>query len=317
MLHQMRVDPSSSIPVTLQLKEQLKQLILRGSLEPGAQLPTVRELAGYLRLNRNTVVRALRELQREGYVQTHRGKGVFVARTLPGGDKADQVGQLVDDVLRRAMALGLSADDLAMALLARAQLSTSPGRPVPRLLLLECNEPALRLYRRNLEEELGAAVEPLLISELQARLRQPNFSSRYALAVTTFFHVEEVEPLLRPFGLQVVAVLAEASLETLIRLTRLSPGTTVGLVCENREATENMALSVRRAGLAHLRLLQATLDDEDLRDVLGEASVVVTSSECAPRVRALMPDREILVEDRRLDRCGVELLRRLLAEKED
>src|SRR6266513_676836 len=56
------LDPGSLLPVSVQLTEQLKGLIRRGSLATGTRLPSVRELAGFLRINRNTVVRAMADL---------------------------------------------------------------------------------------------------------------------------------------------------------------------------------------------------------------------------------------------------------------
>ena len=55
-------------------------LIGTGALKPGMQLPTVRQLAGFLRINRNTVARALANLHRDGYLECQQGRGTFVAR---------------------------------------------------------------------------------------------------------------------------------------------------------------------------------------------------------------------------------------------
>jgi len=59
--------------------EQIKAQIAAGQLTPGNQLPTIRRLATDLRINFNTVVRAYRELEREGLISTQRGRGTFVA----------------------------------------------------------------------------------------------------------------------------------------------------------------------------------------------------------------------------------------------
>src|SRR5205085_2528068 len=79
-----------------------------------------------------------------------------------------------------------------------------------------------------------------LLSELAGRAREPRFFSEYSLAVTTFFHVEEVEAQLKDTRLPVIAMLPEASLNTLMRLMQLPPGTCVGVVCEDSEGTDNL-----------------------------------------------------------------------------
>lgn len=67
-------------PIYEQIKEQFKQLILSGALAPDARLPSVRELALHLAINPNTIQRAYRELEAEGYIYSVRAKGCFVAQ---------------------------------------------------------------------------------------------------------------------------------------------------------------------------------------------------------------------------------------------
>ncbi len=69
----------SSIPIYVQVEEQIHSLIAAGQLRPGEQLPTIRELAADLRVNFNTIARAYFELDREGIISTQRGRGTFVA----------------------------------------------------------------------------------------------------------------------------------------------------------------------------------------------------------------------------------------------
>ena len=75
----LRVNRKSAVPVHVQLMTQIRHLISTGALKPGMQLPTVRQLAGFLRINPNTVARALADLERDGYVEGQQGRGTFVA----------------------------------------------------------------------------------------------------------------------------------------------------------------------------------------------------------------------------------------------
>lgn len=68
-----------SRPIYEQIKENLRRLILSGSLPTGERLPSVRELAAELAINPNTIQRAYRELEAEGYICTVQGKGTFAA----------------------------------------------------------------------------------------------------------------------------------------------------------------------------------------------------------------------------------------------
>ena len=67
-------------PIYEQLKERLRRLILSGALCEGERLPSVRELAAELAINPNTIMRAYRELETEGFVYSVQGKGTFAGR---------------------------------------------------------------------------------------------------------------------------------------------------------------------------------------------------------------------------------------------
>jgi GntR family transcriptional regulator len=73
------IDPHSGLPVYRQMIDQIKYYIASGTLKAGAQLPSVRELAQRLTVNPTTVVKAYSELEHEGVIEIHHGKGAFVA----------------------------------------------------------------------------------------------------------------------------------------------------------------------------------------------------------------------------------------------
>src|SRR2546430_14482333 len=75
----LRVNPSSGVPIYLQLMEQVKHAIETGALRPGDQLPGMRPLAEELVINPNTVAKAYRELEHEGVIELRHGAGAFVA----------------------------------------------------------------------------------------------------------------------------------------------------------------------------------------------------------------------------------------------
>jgi len=100
-------DPKSSMPLNDQIKEQIRLAVATGILRPGDQLPTVREVAGRLRLNPNTVARAYRELQMEGLLTSRQGSGTFVSENAKAmGEEEGR--RLVAERLRKAS--GLAAD---------------------------------------------------------------------------------------------------------------------------------------------------------------------------------------------------------------
>lgn len=84
------LDFRSGVPIYVQLVEQVQQLVINGKLQPGDQLPTVRQLASELRVNFNTVARAYRMLDEAGLISTQQGRGTYIL-DAPDGGLADRL----------------------------------------------------------------------------------------------------------------------------------------------------------------------------------------------------------------------------------
>ena len=109
-----QLDGRSRVSTYMQLVEQVRQALRVGMLEPGDQLPRVREVAEALAINPNTVLKAYRELEHEGLVDGRPGQGTFVLRSLAGPSLARQAA-LRDDLLAwlgRARTAGLDPEDV-------------------------------------------------------------------------------------------------------------------------------------------------------------------------------------------------------------
>lgn len=118
----MEIDPGASTPIYMQIIERLHGLMVAGKLAPGDQLPTVRQLAGYLDINFNTVARAYRWLEEAGLLSMCQGRGTYVlARPLAALEREQlQNKESLDHFVRRmlydARRLGYSPDKLADAI---------------------------------------------------------------------------------------------------------------------------------------------------------------------------------------------------------
>jgi GntR family transcriptional regulator len=108
-----RPNPSSGVPIYLQLMEQVKHAIETGALKPGEQLPGIRPLAEELVVNPNTVAKAYRELEHAGVVELRQGAGAFVAaqaRTKHATTALRSGQQVVAAAIEKLRAQGLSDD---------------------------------------------------------------------------------------------------------------------------------------------------------------------------------------------------------------
>jgi len=108
-------NPSSGVPIYLQLMEQVKHGIETGALRPGDQLPGIRPLAEELVINPNTVAKAYRELEHEGVLELRHGAGAFVSGSAPARKSTDKMraGQsVVAAAVERLRARGVSDDEV-------------------------------------------------------------------------------------------------------------------------------------------------------------------------------------------------------------
>ena len=114
-----RLDGQSGVPVYRQLIDQVQGAIAGGVLQSGDQLPTVRLVAVELAINPNTVLRAYREMEIRGIVDTQQGTGTFIAERQAGPPKDERrrlLTQLVSEFISRAGAAGLTVGELIEAL---------------------------------------------------------------------------------------------------------------------------------------------------------------------------------------------------------
>ncbi|MGB6933980.1 MAG: GntR family transcriptional regulator [Acidobacteriaceae bacterium] len=111
-----RVNPSSGIPLYLQLMEQVKHAVETGALREGDRLPTIRKVAEDLVMNPNTVVRAYRELEHEGVLELKHGSGVFIRATARGRARlVHEAQRVMHSAVERLISRGLSKDEMRRA----------------------------------------------------------------------------------------------------------------------------------------------------------------------------------------------------------
>jgi GntR family transcriptional regulator len=112
---QLNLDLHSGVPVYRQIIDQVRGGMSAGMLAAGDQLPTVRQLAVDLAINPNTVLRAYRELELGGMLETHQGTGTFISEKKINRNNAErerQLGQLAGEFAARAGAAGFTVEDL-------------------------------------------------------------------------------------------------------------------------------------------------------------------------------------------------------------
>lgn len=113
------IDPSSGTPIYRQIVDQVRQAVAGGTLRPSDRLPSVRDLAVELAINPNTVAKAYQDLEREGIIETSRGRGTFVstgASRVADEERMQRLAPVLDRLIAEAYLLGIPEDDLARLL---------------------------------------------------------------------------------------------------------------------------------------------------------------------------------------------------------
>jgi GntR family transcriptional regulator len=129
------LNPSSGVPLYVQLQQQLQQRILSGQLRRGAQLPSVRDFSAELGINPLTVTKVYQILEREGFVETRRGLGTYVCHQSPAlkvDARRRQIGPALDQLVAEAMHLGLAEKEIQALLSDRfRQFKSKNAKPSP------------------------------------------------------------------------------------------------------------------------------------------------------------------------------------------
>ena len=120
----LKLDPASNVPIYSQVVDQIKALVASRALRPGDRLPSVRDLAVALRVNRNTAARAYQMLEIERVIETRRGDGSFIAATPPVWsleERRRRLESVLDRAIVEAFHLGIPFEEAAKLLGERMQ----------------------------------------------------------------------------------------------------------------------------------------------------------------------------------------------------
>jgi GntR family transcriptional regulator len=130
----MNIDPSSHVPIYLQIADAVRAAVAAGVYRPGEALPSLRAMALETQVNPNTVQRAYDELEREGLIYAQRGRGLFVAERGAASAQSiagDGVRRALDEAIRAGQVAGMSAAQLRKIFDAALQQAAQVGSKRP------------------------------------------------------------------------------------------------------------------------------------------------------------------------------------------
>ncbi|MBN2326688.1 MAG: GntR family transcriptional regulator [Candidatus Omnitrophica bacterium] len=114
-----QVDSHSGVPVYRQIMDQIKYYVSSGVMFPECKLPSIRELAQFLTVNPSTIIKAYKELEHEGVIESLKGKGFFVSESAPkmtDDERREALRRMARRMLSEAHQMGASEIDVLQAL---------------------------------------------------------------------------------------------------------------------------------------------------------------------------------------------------------
>lgn len=264
--------------------------IMTGLYPPGARLPSVRELAGELGSNRNTVNKAYQNLLGLGVIEAgdssregFRVKGLAGVRARHGLPYSQHFAAQVTKLVWEGMAAGMSAEEV-LEVSARA-VQNVYKRGALRLAFYECNAFDSREMGGYLSSVLNADIACGVLSDFQGR--PSHLAQDFDLVITTFHHLAEIIRQVPESRDKVVGIDTRLTSESLLGVAHL-PGKRIGIVC-GVEATAHMLGHVLHGYYPHLALEAVTLDDAPGVVALAQKNDhIVATHTCAREVEALI-----------------------------
>lgn len=282
------VDPANEISLATQIERQIRLAIASGNLRPGDALPPIRQLAEYLRINRNTVAAAYKAAESTGYVRTVPGSGTFVLNreALPAPQHHALVYGLVREALDRAQTLGLSPVEFGEMCYFEG-LRRNHDRLI-RILFVDQDPGELHHYVAQLKEKLGLPIDGRLLENLAPTGDTDRDGlAAYDVILAPFYCVEAVRAEVGPSA-NVLGIGAGPSLKSLVGLATIPRDGKVAITCTEPDGVIQMKSVLDAAGI-HFDQPQTTyVGAHDFVSVIEWADFVIASQGSLPAVQAVI-----------------------------
>lgn len=303
----------SPLGIKDQIKRQIRIMVEGGELSAKQALPSARDMAKTLNVNRNTVLAAYRDLVVEGLLETVVGSGTFVKERKVQRE-TDALKKMVDAVFDKALHAGFSPDQITDFVLHRAT-TYFPGTEGSKVLVVECNHEALDDISATLQAELSVHTTKALIQELEsdAQLAMRRVSD-IDLIVCGFNHVEELKKVVPSPPVEVVAVLLKPEIRIMNDLMQLPSGTVVGFTCATQRSTETFYREAILSGGSTLVKIWAGLDQgPELQKLLEQCQIIYASNYVYDRViRMTDAERSVIKVELTIAQGNINLIRERL-----
>jgi len=308
------LNAASGVPLNQQIKSQLRYLIMSGELSPGAKIPSIRELAAFLKTNRNTVSKAYKELEREGYLEIRRATGTYVAQNfdIPLQKKTKEFVSVLKEAMQRSLELGFSPDDV-VDMVQMLMLKEKNAYLSVKALFVECNPFALEQYVSDLTHSLGINIEGALIDDLAKIEIDKYFLDSFDLIITTAGHYPEVKEILGNRR-NIYGINLGPYLKLVEQLLEFPSDKKIGVICMSFHSGEGLKLSLMNLGIKADLITVGSSSDEDIKRVIANSDILVVSKFVLMSKKDFFDEigKQVIEYENVLSESSVEILREVI-----
>jgi DNA-binding transcriptional regulator YhcF (GntR family) len=271
----------SGVPLYLQVKKQIMDLIRDGSLRVGNKVLTERELSEKLKVSRNTVSMAYKELEQDGVLKSYQGRGTFVAEEAKPwkayGIK-DKIIKFVDLGLEEALETGMDVDEFLEIVALRVKEKKEHMRKMTAVYV-ECNVEQARMFSKQLSKSTNMNIIPLTLPDLHKMDQTTkDIIEQSQVIIATFNHVNEVKELTEGFNRDILGIAINPDLGTIVRIARYPDGVKFGFICISDEFKFKIRGALEEAGLGNMDIMYSnTQSEEELKQIINSSDVLIVS----------------------------------------
>lgn len=275
------IDKDSGIPIYIQVKKQMLQLIKSGTLKVGTKIPTERELSQELGVSRNTISSAYKELESKGILKSIRGRGTFVAEDLESwknDDSYNKIKKFVDLAFEEALEYGMEPDEFLNIVNSRVQEKAEMMGKLTAIFI-ECNIEQSIMFSKQFKQLTNIDTIPLTIDDLKEMNEETiDKLNKSEVVIAPFNHVNEISNIIDKYNKEILGVSINLDLELIVKIARHSADTKFLFVCLSEEYMLKTKAILERSGLGDLSVEYFNdTDDKKLKKAIDEADVLIAT----------------------------------------
>jgi DNA-binding transcriptional regulator YhcF (GntR family) len=313
------LDKKSGVPLYIQVKKQIMDLVKEGALKVGTKMPTERELSQELGVSRNTISAAYKELELNGVLKSLQGKGTFVAEEViswKSQDSQKKIIKFVDLALEEAVEIGIEADDFLEIVTQRVKEKKELMDKITSAFV-ECNIEQARMFSNQLTKITNMNAIPLTVGELEDMSEETiDKLQKCQVIIATFNHVNEVSNLLKDWNKEILGISINPNLESIVKIARHPSSTRFSFICLSQEFIFKIKYALEKAGLEDFNIDYFNdTDEENLKKLIDNSDVlIVTPGRYKDVVKLNHENKEIIEFSYILDESSVKALKSRIIE---